>query len=156
VGSDHQFQSGEKIKLRYTVNSDGYAYWLAKMSSGKYQVLFPSQEAGTDNFVRKNENQSVPVRGHFRFDETPGTEQLLLVFATEKIPDLEKAVAEAAANDGVVAENMAQVAALEEKPQRTTTRDLVFEDEEEEDVTTKTQAGAAGQPFVALYNLNHN
>ena len=155
VGSDHEFQSGEKIKLRYTVNADGYAYWLAKMSSGQYSLLFPSQEAGTDNFVQKNSNQTVPVKGYFRFDGTPGTEELLLVFSTSKIPELEQAVAEAAANNGVVAEQVAKVASLEQDPPRSRTRDLVFDDEDEEDVNTKTQAGEAGQPFVALYSLTH-
>lgn len=36
------------------------------------------------------------------------------------------------------------------------TRDLVFEEEEEGDVSTKTQEAPKGEPFVAHYILNHN
>lgn len=153
VPSDYEFQSGEKIQLRYTTNADGYAYWLAKMSSGKYTILFPSASAGTDNFVKRNENQTVPVKGHFRFDDNPGSEQLLLIFATEKIPDLEKAIAEASEENGVVEKMVASIQNLEETSQRKT-RDLVFEEEDEE-VSVKTQAGKVGEPFVAYYELKH-
>jgi Sec-independent protein translocase protein TatA len=153
VPSDYEFTSGEKIKLRYTTNADGYAYWLAKMSSGQYTILFPSAQAGTDNFVKRNENQTVPIKGHFRFDDTAGSEELLLVFATEKIPELEQAVAAAAGDANVVKDMVAKVSSLETQSKRKT-RDLVFEDEDEE-VNTKTQAGAAGEPFVAYYQLKH-
>jgi type II secretory pathway pseudopilin PulG len=155
VPSDNEFKSGDKIKLRYTTNTDGYAYWLAKMSSGKYTILFPSKESGSNNFVKKNENQTVPVKGYFRFDDTPGTEELLLIFGTDKIPELEQAVLEASNNNGVVSENVTQVASVESK-EESTTRDLVFEDEDEdEEVDTKTQVGASGEPFVQLYSLTH-
>ena len=36
------------------------------------------------------------------------------------------------------------------------TRDLVFEEEDEEDVNTKTQVAPKGEPFVAFYELVHN
>ncbi|MDR1111614.1 MAG: DUF4384 domain-containing protein [Deltaproteobacteria bacterium] len=155
VPSSHEFQNGDKIKLRFTANSDGYAYWLAKMASGKYSVLFPSPEAGSDNHVVKNENQTVPSKGFFRFDETAGTENLLLVFSKERIPELEKAIAEAATEKNL---NLAdtKIAALEKLNQtKRTTRDLVFDEEEEEEVSIKSQAGSSGEPFIAYYELVH-
>ncbi|MDR1084625.1 MAG: DUF4384 domain-containing protein [Deltaproteobacteria bacterium] len=156
VPLSHEFVSGDKIKLRYTTNADGYAYWLAKMASGQYSILFPSSATGMDNFVKKNENHSVPIKGYFRFDDTPGTETIMVVFSTNKIPELDAAVAEAAAEAGKVEKNSAEIANLEsETTTKRTTRDLVFDDEEEEEVNTKTQAGEAGEPFVAFYELKH-
>lgn len=38
---------------------------------------------------------------------------------------------------------------------RTTTRDLVFEEEDEGDVNTKIQVTNGGDPFVATYELEH-
>jgi hypothetical protein len=157
VPSNFEFKSGDKIKLRYTTNTDGYAYWMAKMSSGQYTILFPSKETGTDNFVKKNENQTVPLTGYFRFDENPGKEQLLLIFATEKISELEQAIVEAAEKNGKIEQNIPKIAALEiESTKKTKTRDLVFEDEDDQEVNTKTQAGTSGEPFVAYYELIHN
>jgi hypothetical protein len=156
VPMSHDFNSGDKLKLRYTTNADGYTYWLAKMSSGKYSVLFPTPDTGMDNSVKKNENYSVPSKGYFKFDDNPGKEQILLIFSQTKIPELETAVAESAKKAGEVAENASKIASLEKKTaEKRTTRDLVFDDEEDDAVSTKTQAGASGEPFVAVYDLNH-
>ena len=37
-----------------------------------------------------------------------------------------------------------------------TTRDLVFEEEDDQDVNTKTQTSSDNEPFVATYELIHN
>jgi hypothetical protein len=156
VEPGHEFKSGDRVKLRYTTNADGYVYWLAKMSSGKYSVLFPNNQTGMDNLIKKNEEHTVPVKGSFRFDDTPGTENLLMVFSPDRIPELEQAVAEANGQKNNVVENSIQVASVEEKNiSKRKTRDLVFEDEDEEEVNTKTQVAPKGEPFVAMYELIH-
>lgn len=150
------FKSGDKVVIVYTPNIEGYAYWMGKMSSGKYSLLFPSKQAGMDNAVSKNQEYRVPVKGGFKFDDTPGTESLLLVLSAERIPDLEKAVAEASGNNGEVSNSATQVASLEEKNENSRkTRDLVFEDNEEEEVSTRSQIAPAGEPFVSQYDLVH-
>jgi hypothetical protein len=156
VEPSHEFKSGDRVKLRYTTNADGYVYWLAKMTSGKYSVLFPNNQTGMDNLIKKNEEHTVPVKGSFRFDDQPGTESLLMVFAPDKIPELEQAVAEANGQKNNVVENSTQVASVEEKNvSKRKTRDLVFEEEDEEEVNTKTQVAPKGDPFVAMYELIH-
>lgn len=156
VAPDHEFKSGDRVKLRYTTSSDGYVYWLAKMSSGKYNVLFPTDKTGMDNLIKKNEEHTVPAKGSFRFDDTPGTENLLMVFSPNRIPELDQAVAEANGQKGNVVEDSTKVASVEEKnTNKRKTRDLVFEDEDEEEVNTKTQVAPKGEPFVALYELVH-
>jgi hypothetical protein len=156
VEPNYEFKSGDRVKLRYTTNADGYVYWLAKMSSGKYSVLFPNNQTGMNNLIKKNEEHTVPVKGSFRFDDKPGTENLLMVFSPDRIPELEQAVVEANGQKNNVLENSTQIASVEEKNiSKRKTRDLVFEDEDEEEVNTKTQVAPKGEPFVAMYELIH-
>lgn len=157
VTPTHQFKSGDKVKLRYTTNSDGYVYWMAKMSSGKYAMLFPNNKTGMDNYIRKNEEHTIPVKGSLRFDDTPGTESLLMVFCSERIPELEAAVAEAnGSKSSSVDSRSSEVANIEDKnTQKRRSRDLVFEDDDDEEVNTKTQVAPKGEPFVTLYELKH-
>lgn len=151
----HEFVSGDKVRIVYTPNTDGYVYWLAKGSSGSYSILFPSVQAGTDNKVNKNQEYTIPAKGTFRFDDKPGQEELLCVLSAQPVPELEQAVAEASGGK-IQPAQATQVAQLEEKhTSQRTTRDLVFEDEDAADVNTKSQVAAKGEPFVAYYLLKH-
>lgn len=151
VTPTHEFKSGDKVKLVFTPNTDGYVYWLAKGTSGNYSMLYPNPKSGMDNSVKRNTEYTVPAKGAFRFDDTPGNEELLCILSTEKLDDLDKAASEQFANAGQ------QVAELEKaQTQKRTTRDLVFEEEEDEDVQTKTQQAPKGEPFVAPFVLKHN
>ncbi|MDE5832638.1 MAG: DUF4384 domain-containing protein [Desulfovibrio sp.] len=151
VAPNHEFKSGDKVKLVFTPNVDGYVYWLAKGSSGEYSMLFPNAKAGMDNAVKRNAEYTVPVKGGFRFDDTPGNEELLCILSPEKMPDLDKAASEQFANAGK------RVADLEqEQTKKRAARDLVFEEEEDEDVRTNTQKAPAGEPFVASFVFKHN
>ncbi len=153
VAPSHEFKSGDQVKLVFTPSTTGYVYWLAKGSSGGYSVLFPSTSAGMDNAVERNKEYTVPVKGSFRFDDKAGTESLLLVFGRGKIPELDQAVAEAAKQQGQAS---GQVASVEERNNnKRKSRDLQFEEENDEDVNTKSQVAPKGEPFVALYELTH-
>ena len=54
VAPSEVFKSGDKVKLVFTPNTDGYVYWLAKGTSGNYTLLFPSAKTGMDNAVKRN------------------------------------------------------------------------------------------------------
>lgn len=156
VAPDYTFQSGDRVKLRYTTNASGYVYWLAKMSSGKYSVLFPTDITGMDNKITKNEEHTVPAKGSFRFDDTPGTEMVLMVFAEQRIPELDQVIASANGQKGNVVSDSGRVSNMEEQNKnKRKTRDLVFEDEDDNEVNTKTQVAPMGEPFVALFELVH-
>lgn len=151
-----EFKSGDKVKLMFTSNVDGYVYWLAKGTSGEYSMLFPNAKAGMDNKITRNELYSVPTKGSFRFDDKPGTEELLCILSTEPMPDLD----EAARNQFKDASALAQLeqnSAADEEEESSGTRDLVFEDEDDEEtgVNTATQTAAVGEPFVVSYSLVH-
>lgn len=156
---DHPFQSGDKVRFMYTTNIDCYVYWLSQGSSGSYTMLFPSQKAGLDNWVKKNESHSIPVKGTFKFDENPGVEKILMVMAPEKIPELENAVKEASTSDGKVVASAGAVGSVSQKTEsRRKTRDLVFEEEDDADSGISTQVQVSKdikQPFVNYYELTH-
>ncbi|THB71608.1 MAG: DUF4384 domain-containing protein, partial [Desulfovibrio sp.] len=116
----HEFQSGDQIRFVYTTNIDGYVYWLAEGSTGSYQMLFPSERAGLDNAIVMNEEYTIPTNdGHWTFDENPGTENILVIVSTQPIPELEEAA-------GIST-------VTEENEQNRQTRDLVFEEEADEE-----------------------
>lgn len=155
VTPTHEFKSGDSIKVVFTPNVDGYVYWLAKGSSGKHSVLFPSPKSGMDNAVKRNQEYTVPPKGSFKFDAQAGSEELLCILAPEKLADLEKLVAEAAAGNVSDATNKAVATLDQSNTEKRTTRDLVFDDEDDKDVNTKSQQAAKGTPFVAHYVLTH-
>ena len=68
----HEFTNGDKVKFIYTTNVDAYVYWLSQGTSGDYYMLFPNPKVGTDNFVKKNEIQTIPVKGSFKFSGKTG------------------------------------------------------------------------------------
>lgn len=149
------FKSGDKVRLLFSANRDGYVYWLAKGTSGTYQVLFPNEKAGLDNSVSKNKEYTVPTKGAWRFDDKKGTETLVCVLSPAKVVELDKAVTLAAGGQKDEASALiAQVVNGHET--KRTTRDLVFEEEDEKDVNTKAQVSPGNEPFVATYELMHN
>lgn len=149
------FKSGDKVRLLFSTNRDGNVYWVAKGTSGQYQVLFPSPKAGMDNTVVKNNSYTVPAKGAWRFDEQKGTETLVCILSPSRVAELDKAVAlggEGKKNEA--SEIISSVVNRHES--KRTTRDLVFEEEDDQDVNTKTQTSSDNEPFVATYELIHN
>jgi len=80
---------------------------------------------------------------------------VVAIFSPKRIDKAEEAVK--LANEGKSEEASKIVAALiSGHEEKRTTRDLVFEEEDQGDVNTKTQETADGEPFVATYELVHN
>lgn len=149
----YEFKSGDRIKLVYTTNIDCYVYWLSEGSTGDHFMLFPNEKVGMENWVKKNEENTIPVKGQFKFDENAGTEKILLVMAPERIPELDEAAKAAAVKGGTVK-------ALEDKQESgRKTRDLVFEEEDNKETGISTQSQVSTdikQPFVVAFELQHN
>jgi len=152
---EDEFKSGDRVRLLFSASKNGYVYWLAQGTSGKYQVLFPNAKAGLDNAVAKNTEYTVPAKGAWRFDDKQGTETLVCVLSETKVDALDQAVALAEQGKGDDASRMIEGVVAGHESKRTT-RDLVFEEENENDVNTKTQVSTDNQPFVATYELTHN
>ena len=156
----HEFKSGDRVRILYSTNIDCYVYWMSEGTSGDYFMLFPNPKAGMDNWVKKNEPYTIPVKGTFRFDEPKGIEKILLIMSPQKLPELEEASKEAAVKGGKVQDSSVSVASVrDEQDAKRKTRDLVFEEEADDTtgVVTKTQASTdIDQPFVVSIDLIHN
>lgn len=149
------FKSGDKVRLLFSASRDGHVYWVAKGTSGSYQMLFPNEKAGMDNKVVKNKEYTVPSKGAWRFDDKKGTETVVCILAPNNVAELDTAVQLTSAGKKDEASSIiAQVVGGHET--KRTTRDLVFEEEDEKDVNTKTQVSKDNEPFVATYELMHN
>lgn len=155
----HEFKSGDRVKILYSTNIDCYVYWMSEGTSGDYFMLFPNPKAGTDNWVKKNEAYTIPVKGAFRFDEPKGVEKILLVMSPQKLPELEEAAKEASIKGGKVEDSSVSVASVREvQESKRKNRDLVFEEAADEStgVVTKTQvSNDIDQPFVVSIDLVH-
>jgi len=55
------FARGEQLRFRYRTNFDGYLYVMNRSTSGKYEQLFPSDEAGRSNHVTAGQEYTVPA-----------------------------------------------------------------------------------------------
>jgi hypothetical protein len=83
VAATRVFRSGERIRLHFQSNADGNIALIQLGSSGTGQMLFPNQAQGlTDSRLVAGQDRSLPSSSHwFRFDQNPGTERLVVVFA---------------------------------------------------------------------------
>lgn len=77
------FRSGERIRLHFRSNTNGYLTLIQLGSSGTSNVLFPDPAQGlSDNGLAAGRDVLVPGVGHWlRFDDTAGEERLLVIFA---------------------------------------------------------------------------
>lgn len=83
------FRAGDKVRLSFESNVDGYLYVVQQGSSGRWSVLFPSPEInGGRNRVRKSDEYMVPDDGWFEFDSNPGAENLFVFFSREPMQAL--------------------------------------------------------------------
>lgn len=81
-----EFKSGDAIRFHLIPESDGFAYLVMKAgTTGKSDVLFPNKTYGTNNYLRRGQDYPIPSEGWMQFDNHPGTEQLGLMFAHNKV-----------------------------------------------------------------------
>lgn len=101
VSSKREFRSGDAIRLNVQTNRAGYLYVVNLGSSGEARQLFPAQ--GKSIKVVAGKTYSVPGKGHIRFDNTPGTEEVLVLISPRPIaemPQLKQTSYSTTKNDG--------------------------------------------------------
>ena len=141
---DTTFRSGDRIRLSFEPNVDGFLYLIQQGSSSRWSMLFPHPQInGGQNGVTRFGEVTIPPAGWFRLDETPGTERLLMYLSRTKVSALPGA-------DGPVVrvESVAQptVTALTGAIR---SRDLVFEKDE-------TASEGTGGAVQAVYVVNQS
>ncbi len=83
------FRAGDRVRLSFESNIDGYLYVVQEGSSGRWTVMFPNPEInGGRNTIRRGEEYVVPPDGWFQFDSTVGTELLFVVLSKEPLSEL--------------------------------------------------------------------
>jgi len=82
VTRDRVFHSSERIQLRFQSNMTGYIALYQITSSGKVALLFPDRDRKLENRIDRDHSRALPRDDSwFRFDQTPGTERLFVLFA---------------------------------------------------------------------------
>ncbi|GEM_PF-2618194 len=74
------FRSGDRVRIHFTSNQDGYLFILQKGSSGKTTLLFPSPPGQAKNFIKAGAELVTPEPRWFKFDNQPGHEQISVLF----------------------------------------------------------------------------
>ena len=83
------FRAGDRVRLSFESNVDGYLYVVQEGSSGRWNVLFPNPDSnGGRNTIRRGAEYVVPPDGWFEFDATVGTELLFVVLSKEPLSEL--------------------------------------------------------------------
>jgi hypothetical protein len=173
VPRDHVFHSGDQIRLGLLGNHSGYFYVIEKGSSGEWSPVYP--RPSNKNDVNRIEAGNLQSTRTFQFDQTPGEEQVFIIFSRTEIPDIEQAVqALKAQNSGAPPEPKEDSRMMEAKNtipdafvQRLASRDLKLVDEEavnesgsgeqegEKAVYVMAKTGDPSQEVVLQLKLRH-
>lgn len=82
VSPKSKFRSGDKIRLRFATNFDGYIRILNIGSSGRINMLFPYK--GANDRITPSFNFQIPNNNDWIvFDETEGTEMLSVIMSSK-------------------------------------------------------------------------
>lgn len=85
--SEHRiFHSGERIRLHFLSNVDGYLRLIQTGSSGGSTCLFPDPTKGlTQDRLTAGQERILPGESYwFRFDQNAGVERLVVLFAKDR------------------------------------------------------------------------
>lgn len=137
------FKSGDRVRLSFESNVDGYLYVVQEGSSGRWTVLFPNPDSnGGRNTIRRGAEYVVPPDGWFEFDTTVGTELLFVVLSKEPLSELPGFAKPNAQPDRLNA------SVVESVQQSIRSRDLTFARDE------KPQTIQGGKVIQANYVVN--
>lgn len=79
---------GDHVRFRFRTNFDGYLYVTNQSTSGKYEQLFPSAEAGQDNHIFASKDYQVPATSTaFRIAGPPGHEIVYWLVSPGRLTD---------------------------------------------------------------------
>ena len=86
VTERHVFRSGDRIRLHFRSNANGNIALIQLGSSGTSQVLFPDSGTNPASAVLIADQDKILPNDNawFRFDQKPGTERLVVLFARDR------------------------------------------------------------------------
>ena len=132
VDADTMFRSGDRIRFAFEPNVDGFLYVIQRGSSGRWSVLLPHPLInGGRNDVAPFGEVTIPPEGWFRFDDTPGSEQVFVYLSKEPLGTLPWGGGPVVRAQSVDEPTMIELA------NSVRSRDLVFEKEDAPDGADK-------------------
>ena len=162
VSPNETFYSGDKIKLVFDINFDGYAAILNTGPTGNESFLFPFLDNGqmADHSVSPNAATKLP-RGNawINFDGKTGDEQVTVIFSKNPIAEMnryEEAVT--SGSDGRIASESESDAILAELNSKSLTKarskDL-FTQTEGDGTYCVAPGGLGSEPVAFTFTLKH-
>ena len=91
VTDKHLFHSGDRIRIVFETNVDGYLYIYQRGSSGRVLQLFPDKRINEgESRIRRLKQLSIPPRrgGWWSFDETTGEEEVYVILSSKRVDPL--------------------------------------------------------------------
>ena len=68
-------EQGDHVRFRIRTNFDGYLYVMNQSTSGRYTLLFPTEDSGQKNQIQSGRDYLIPAtQGSFRIAGPPGQE----------------------------------------------------------------------------------
>lgn len=141
---------GDKAELKYVANANGNIYWLVEIAPGEFVVLYPADQKASSAAIKKNTEYSVPQKPET--GAKAGSENYTTIFSSQPVPEMEKALqlySEGKTNEAnaVVADIVKDIAKKREAGE------ILFEEETNGAIDTRSQTGPANEPFVEGYEL---
>lgn len=63
LSAEHVFETGDVIRFRLQSDYTGYLYVMDQGSSGRFTMVFPAADTGSDNHIQKGAQYLVPATG---------------------------------------------------------------------------------------------
>jgi hypothetical protein len=74
------FDSGDRVRFKFTAGFSGFLYVMNQSTSGKYENLFPREDTGSANRIEAGREYVIPAtEGWFRISGPPGHDILYWV-----------------------------------------------------------------------------
>jgi hypothetical protein len=81
-------ESGDRIRLVFHSNFEGYLYAVNVTSAGKYEPLFPNGDSGQDNHISSGNEYRVPAGANgYRIAGPAGHETVYWVVSPARLPE---------------------------------------------------------------------
>lgn len=162
VSLNEVFLTGDKIKLIFDINFEGYAAILNIGPTGNESILFPYLENGqiSDHRVSPNAGTRLP-RGNawINFDSNTGDEQVTVIFSKNPIAEMNNyAEATTAGSDGRIASEAESDAILAELNSKSLgkrkSKDL-YTQTDSDGTYCVAQNGIGNEPVAFTFTLKH-
>jgi len=91
IGEGEKFREGDRVKIQFVSNFEGYIYLVNVRPNGRKRVLFP-YPGKASNLVSNGTTYIWPEIGAWVFDNEPGKEVIQVILSKEPVPIYDEAV----------------------------------------------------------------